>query len=52
MSRHRRSVESRIYRALREYNDVKAVRNGRIGRRIGRRIYGRATSKLARKLFG
>lgn len=52
MSKRRRSAESRIYRALRTYNDVKAVENGRIGRRIARRVYGRASGRLARKLFG
>jgi hypothetical protein len=32
--------------------DVNAVRNGTIGRRIGRRLYGKATGRLARRLFG
>lgn len=40
------------YRALRTSNDVNAVRRGRVGRRGARRVYGRATGKLARKLFG
>ena len=40
------------YRALRTSNDVNAVRRGRVGRRITRRAYGRASGKLARKLPG
>lgn len=50
MTRH--SVKSRIYRGLRVWNDVDAVRKGRIPRRIARRAYGRATGRLARKLLG
>lgn len=41
-----------IYRMLRLSNDVNAVKKGRVGRRVGRRIYGKATGKLARSLFG
>lgn len=48
MTARRRSTESQVYRALRTWNDVKAVRKGRVPRRIARRAYGR----LARKLFG
>lgn len=46
------TTRSFLYRALRISNDVRAVRRGRIGRRVGRRIYGKATGRLARKLFG
>jgi hypothetical protein len=46
------SWRSAIYRALRLSNDVRAVRRGRIGRRIARRVYGKATGRLARRLFG
>lgn len=48
----KRSTESAIYKALRTYNDLKAVKRGRIGRRIGRRAYGKLSGRLARKLFG
>lgn len=37
---------------MRTYNDVNAVRRGRVSRRVGRRLYGKATGRLARKLFG
>jgi len=47
------------YRLLAIVNDVKAVdRAARTGsaapivRRVGRRVYGKATGRLARKLFG
>lgn len=40
-----------LYRLLRYRNDVRAVRRGRVGRRIARRTYGRLTGRLARKLF-
>lgn len=40
------------YRALRTTNDVRAVKRGRVARRVGRRVYGKASGKLARKLFG
>ena len=41
-----------LYRALRIRNDINAVRRGRVGRRIGRRIYGKATGRLAARIFG
>ena len=44
-------MKSRLYRMLHLSNDINAVRRGRIGRRIARRGYGRATGRLARKLF-
>lgn len=40
------------YRTLRTVNDVNAIRRGRVVRRVGRRVYGKATGRLARKLFG
>lgn len=46
------TLKSAIYRALRISNDVNAVAKGKAGRRIGRRIYGKTTGRLARKLFG
>ena len=41
-----------IYKALKYINDVKAVKKGKVGRRVGRRIYGKAAGRLARKWFG
>jgi hypothetical protein len=48
----RKSFERHVYQALAVANDVKAVRQRRVPRRIGRRLYGRASSRVARKLFG
>lgn len=46
------SLKRTLYRLLAFSNDVNAVRRGRVARRVGRRIYGRATGRLARRLFG
>lgn len=40
-----------LYKLLRTSNDIKAVSKGKIGRRIARRAYGKATGKVARRLF-
>lgn len=40
-----------LYLAARIFGDVNAVKKGRAGRRLGRRIVGRGTRKMARKLF-
>lgn len=52
------SWKSFIYRALKYSNDVNAVQKAistkstrPLTRRVGRRLYGRATSKIARNLF-
>ncbi|MFC0558794.1 hypothetical protein [Halalkalibacter alkalisediminis] len=45
------SLKSIIYKLVRIWNDVDAVRKGRIGKRIGRRVAGRASGKAIRKLF-
>lgn len=45
------SFKSTIYKMLRISNDINAIKKGKVGRRIGRRIYGKATGRLARKLF-
>lgn len=45
------SLKSTIYKILRIWNDVDAVRKGRVGKRIGRRVTGRAAGKVIRKLF-
>jgi hypothetical protein len=41
-----------IYRALKYINDANAVAKGKVGRRVGRRVYGKAAGSLARRLFG
>ena len=46
------SLKSDLYKALALSNDVNAIRKGKVPRRIGRRIYGKASGWLARKLFG
>lgn len=47
------SFKSFLYTVLKISNDVKALNKGpeATSKRIGRRIYGKATGKLARKLF-
>ena len=45
------SLKSSIYKVLRIWNDVDAVRKGKIGKRIGRRIVGRAAGKGIGRLF-
>lgn len=41
-----------LYDLLAAMNDVAAILRGRVPRRIARRAYGKATGRLARKLFG
>jgi hypothetical protein len=45
-------VRRLIYRLLALSNDVNAVRRGKGGRRVARRIYGKAAGRLAPRLFG
>ena len=45
------SLKSSIYKILRIWNDIDAIRKGKIGKRIGRRIAGRMAGKGIRKLF-
>jgi hypothetical protein len=40
-----------IYRLLRYHNDYEAVKRGRIARRVGRRVAGKALGKGMRRLF-
>ena len=47
-----RSTKGWLYLFLRTWNDVDAVRKGRVARRVGRRVYGKAAGRLARSLFG
>jgi hypothetical protein len=44
-------VKRFVYRLLKWSNDVNAVRRGKVGRRAARRVYGKFTGRLARKLF-
>ena len=46
------SLKSDLYKALALSNDVNAIRKGKVPRRIGRRIYGKITGRLARRIFG
>jgi len=45
------SLKSNIYKILRIWNDIDAIRKGKVGKRIGRRVAGKATGKALRKLF-
>jgi len=45
------NFKSLLYKLLRISNDVNAIKRGKIGRRILRRIAGKSTGKLFRKLF-
>jgi hypothetical protein len=40
-----------LYKLLALSNDVNAVKRGRVGRRVGRRIYGKATGRMAARIF-
>jgi len=44
-------LKSTIYIILRISNDINAVRKGKISKRIGRRVAGKGSGKLIRKLF-
>ena len=46
------SPKSALYALLHPSNDINAIVKGQVGRRIGRRIYGKGTGRLARKWFG
>lgn len=45
-------MKNLLYNLLKWSNDAKAVRQGRVTRRVGRRVYGKASGRLARRLFG
>ncbi|WP_407268977.1 hypothetical protein [Radiobacillus sp. PE A8.2] len=45
------SLKSKIYKMLRIWNDVDAVRKKKVGKRIGRRISGKIAGKTIGKLF-
>ncbi|WP_209367916.1 hypothetical protein [Sediminibacillus dalangtanensis] len=44
-------LKSNIYKILRIWNDIDAVRKGRVGKRIGRRAAGKSAGKGIKKLF-
>lgn len=53
MARRRKLFSKRtVYQVLKYSNDFNAIKKGKIKRRVGRRIYGKITGRLARKLFG
>jgi len=45
------STKSWIYKLLRLWNDASAVKKGKVGKRIGRRLAGKTTGRVLRKLF-
>jgi hypothetical protein len=44
-------TRSVLYRLARLLGDYQAIRRSTVGRRAARRVYGRATGRLARRLF-
>lgn len=44
-------IRKTLYKTARILGDINAIKNGKAGKRIGRRIVGRSTGKLLRKLF-
>lgn len=46
-----RTFKGWVYEILKLSNDYNAVKRGKVPRRIGRRAYGKASGKVARKLF-
>ena len=47
-----RLVRGWLYFIGRLLGDANAVKKGRVGRRVGRRLAGKGTGSLFRKLFG
>ena len=43
--------KSTVYKALRVSNDINAIKKGKIGKRVGRRITGKASGKALKRLF-
>jgi hypothetical protein len=41
-----------LYGLARVLGDLNAVQKGKVGRRVGRRLYGKGSGRLARRLFG
>jgi hypothetical protein len=46
------TIKSALYRGLRISNDINAVAKGRVPRRVARRLAGKATGSLFRRIFG
>lgn len=46
------SAKRNAYRALALSNDINAIRRGRIGQRLLRRLFGKLTGRTAARLFG
>jgi hypothetical protein len=46
------TLRSFLYGLARFLGDVNAVKRGRVSRRIGRRVAGKATGRLFRSIFG
>lgn len=46
-----RNLRSWLYRVARVMGDIEAIRKGRAEKRIARRIAGRQTGRLLRRLF-
>ncbi|MED2927529.1 hypothetical protein P4284_11585 [Bacillus swezeyi] len=44
-------IRSALYKSVKIFGDVNAVKNGTIGKRIARRTVGKATNELLRNLF-
>jgi len=47
-----RSFRGWLYLIARFMGDVNAVKSGRVGRCIGRRVFGKATGRVLRRIFG
>ncbi|MGO1059700.1 hypothetical protein ACTL32_11270 [Planococcus sp. FY231025] len=46
-----RKLQRILYKSDRFFGDVRAVRNGTIGKRIGRRMANRAVQRLLSRIF-
>jgi hypothetical protein len=46
------NFKSFTYKALKLSNDASAVKKQRVPRRVGRRVYGKVSGSIARRLFG
>ncbi|WP_035177224.1 hypothetical protein [Alkalihalobacterium bogoriense] len=44
-------IRRTLYKISRLLGDVNAVKRGKVGKRMGRRVVGRATGKAIRKMF-
>lgn len=45
------NIRKVLYAISRILGDVNAVKKGKVGKRIGRRVAGKGTGKMMRKLF-